>query len=157
VLAAVFFTAAAHAQATATVTIQAGQPGAVISSNLFGIFFEEINSAGEGGIYAELIRNRSFEDSTNSLPYWSLVKSGTTSGEIALDSSLPMSATNRQSLALTMTGGSGTVGAANGGWFGVPVTKGAKYNLEFYSRHAGNFSGNVTVSLESTNGGKVYA
>ena len=38
------------AQSAATVTIQAGQPGAVVSSNLFGIFFEEINFAGEGGL-----------------------------------------------------------------------------------------------------------
>src|ERR1700749_940461 len=47
-----------------TVTIQANQPAAAISSNLFGIFFEEINMAGDGGIYSELVRNRSFEDAT---------------------------------------------------------------------------------------------
>ena len=40
----------ASAQSTALVSIQANQPGAVVSSNLFGIFFEEINFAGEGGL-----------------------------------------------------------------------------------------------------------
>jgi alpha-N-arabinofuranosidase len=50
-----------HAQTTATLTVQANQPGVQISSNLFGIFFEEINSAGDGGIYAEMVSNRNFE------------------------------------------------------------------------------------------------
>jgi alpha-L-arabinofuranosidase len=156
-LAAAMFTLAAHAQSVATITIQASQPGVVISSNLFGIFFEEINSAGEGGIYAELVRNRSFEDSSNSLPNWSLVTSGSAAGQIALNTSQPMSATNTQSLALTMSGGSGSVGAANTGWFGIPVTNSAAYNLEFYARGAAGFSGNILVSLESTNGSAVYA
>lgn len=151
-----FPTAGARAQGTATVSIDVSRPGPVISSNLFGIFFEEINSAGEGGIYAELIRNRSFEDSSNSLPHWSLVKTGSATGQIALDTSSPMSALNRQSMALTMSGGSGSVGAANEGWFGVPVTKGTTYNLEFYARRAHDFSGSLAVSIES-DGGKIYA
>lgn len=113
--------------------------------------------AGEGGLYAELIRNRSFEDSTDSLPHWSLIQSGGATGQIALDTSLPLSATNRQSLALTMNGRKGDVGAANDGWFGVPVTKGASYHLEFYARRATNFSGNIRVTIESANGGRVYA
>jgi alpha-L-arabinofuranosidase len=149
--------AAANGQSTATVAIRASQPGAVISSNLFGIFFEEINSAGDGGIYAELIRNRSFEDSSNSLPNWSLVTSGTASGQIALDTSLPMSPTNQQSLALTMSGGSGSVGAANSGWFGISVTNDAAYNLQFYARGSTGFSGSVFVSIESANGSAIYA
>jgi alpha-L-arabinofuranosidase len=152
-----FLVPVAHAQPTATVTIDTARPGPAISSNLFGIFFEEINSAGEGGIYAELIRNRSFEDSSNSLPHWSLVKSGTASGKIALDTSTPMSALNRQSLSLTMDGGTGSVGAANDAWFGVPITKGAAYHLEFYARCAENFNGGLSVSIESANGGTVYA
>jgi len=156
-LLAPLFGIGAHAQGIATVNIDAGHPGPVISSNLFGIFFEEINSAGEGGIYAELIRNRSFEDSTNALPFWSFVKSGTAAGEMRLDTSAPMSGLNRQSLALTMSGGNGAVGAANEGWFGVSVMKGAAYNLEFYARRAEDFGGELSISIESTNSGKIYA
>ncbi len=47
---------------TASITIDAAHPGATISRNLYGIFFEEINHAGDGGLYAELIRDRGFED-----------------------------------------------------------------------------------------------
>ena len=152
-----FFSPSARGQSAATVSIQANQPGAVVSSNLFGIFFEEINSAGDGGIYAELVRNRSFEDDTNSPAFWSLVTGGSAAGQMALDTSMPMSATNLHSLALTKTGGTGSVGAANNGYWGIPVTNGATYNLEFYARGAAGFSGAISVSLESTNGGAVYA
>jgi hypothetical protein len=46
-----------------TITIDASRPGHPISSGLYGIFFEEISHAGDGGLYAELIQNRGFEDS----------------------------------------------------------------------------------------------
>ena len=45
-----------------TITVDAGAPGARIPSGLYGVFFEEISHAGDGGLYAELIRNRGFED-----------------------------------------------------------------------------------------------
>jgi alpha-L-arabinofuranosidase len=47
---------------TGVIKVDAGKPGATISPDLYGIFFEEISHAGDGGLYAELIRNRGFED-----------------------------------------------------------------------------------------------
>jgi hypothetical protein len=49
-----------HAQPT-TVTVQAGAPGKRISPDLVGIFFEDLSFAADGGLYAELIQNRSFD------------------------------------------------------------------------------------------------
>ena len=144
-----------HAQNT-TVTIQANQPAATISSNLFGIFFEEINMAGDGGLYAELVRNRSFEDASTPVQ-WTLVTGGTATGSFDIDTSMPLSSSNTQALKLTLTSGSGSVGAANNGYYGIPVTSGQTYNLGFYARGAAGFTGNITVSLESINGGTVYA
>lgn len=46
-----------------TITVDASKPGPAIPSNLYGIFFEEISHAGDGGLYAELVQNRGFEDS----------------------------------------------------------------------------------------------
>ena len=43
-------------------TVEVGRPGVAISPTPYGIFFEDINHAADGGLYAELIRNRSFED-----------------------------------------------------------------------------------------------
>ena len=53
---------AATAQAQITIDIDAQQRGPKVSPMLYGIFYEDINHAADGGIYAELIRNRSFED-----------------------------------------------------------------------------------------------
>ncbi len=47
---------------TEPIQIDLGQKGAVVSPNLYGIFFEEINHAGDGGLYAELVQNRGFEE-----------------------------------------------------------------------------------------------
>ncbi|MBP5619846.1 MAG: hypothetical protein J6X23_05315, partial [Bacteroidaceae bacterium] len=46
------------------------QRGPLIGSLHYGIFYEEINHGGDGGLYAELIRNRSFEDNTRNPDFW---------------------------------------------------------------------------------------
>ena len=46
--------------ADAAILVDAGTPGIKVSPTLYGIFFEEINRSGEGGIYAEKVLNRSF-------------------------------------------------------------------------------------------------
>lgn len=48
----------------ATIRIDMARRGADIPASMYGIFFEEINHAGDGGLYAELIQNRGFEDSS---------------------------------------------------------------------------------------------
>jgi alpha-L-arabinofuranosidase len=45
-----------------SITVDATKTGAKIPANLYGIFFEEISHAGDGGLYAELVQNRGFED-----------------------------------------------------------------------------------------------
>jgi alpha-L-arabinofuranosidase len=112
--------------------------------------------AGDGGIYAELIRNRNFEDAATP-DQWTLVTNGTAQGSWSIDTSLPLSSSNTQSLKLTMTSGSGSLGAVNNGYYGIPLVAGRTYNLGFYARAASGFSGNLAVALESTNGGTVYA
>ena len=48
--------------ASGTIGVDVSKPGAAIPSRLYGIFYEEISHAGDGGLYAELIRNRGIED-----------------------------------------------------------------------------------------------
>lgn len=52
----------AYADTPAAVTISLDSIGAPVSPSMYGVFFEEINHAGDGGLYAELVRNRSFEE-----------------------------------------------------------------------------------------------
>jgi hypothetical protein len=81
--------AVGNAQAQKTiVTIEASQQGKEISPDLCGIFFEDLNYAADGGLYAELVQNRSFEYSPteqpdwNPLSFWQLQKRGGADGSI---------------------------------------------------------------------------
>ncbi len=146
----------AQAQSAATVTIQASQPGAVVSSNLFGIFFEEINFAGDGGVYAEMLRNRAFNNSANP-DFWTLVTTGTAAGTMAVDYSQPLNTNKPGSLNLTMTAGTGSVGAANSGYWGLSLQAGATYNFSFYAQGSNSYASPVIVQLQNSTGSTVYA
>ncbi|MGH7939905.1 MAG: alpha-L-arabinofuranosidase C-terminal domain-containing protein, partial [Limisphaerales bacterium] len=143
-------------QSSANVSIEVNQPGAVVSSNLFGIFFEEINFAGEGGLYAEMVRNRAF--SASSTPsYWSMITQGTATGTMTVDPTQPLNTNIPNSLKLTMTSGVGSVGAANAGYWGMNLQAGAAYNLSFYALAAPGFDGAIVAQLENAAGTVVYA
>jgi alpha-L-arabinofuranosidase len=141
---------------TCTNTIQADQPGTIISSNLFGIFFEEINFAGEGGLYAEMVRNRSLY-SSSSADYWTLITQGTASGAMGVVTNYPLNASVHNSLKLTKQSGVGSVGAANSGFWGMSLQSNATYDLSFYAAGSNGFTGPVNVRLESGNGSQLYA
>jgi alpha-L-arabinofuranosidase len=149
---------AGSAQAqTATLTVQVDKPGIQISSNLFGLFFEEISSAGDGGLYAELVRNRSFEESASKPEFWTFLTGGSGKGEMAVDMTFPLNPQNPRALKLTHSGGVGSVGAVNNGFWGIPLQQGETYHLSFYVRSSVGFNWPITVSLESANGNAVYA
>ena len=64
VIAALILASAAPLEAApATLTVEVTKPSHAIAPPLYGIFFEDINCSADGGIYAELVRNRNFEDS----------------------------------------------------------------------------------------------
>jgi alpha-L-arabinofuranosidase len=148
--------ASAQTMATANVNIQADQPGATVSSNLFGIFFEEINFAGEGGLYAELVRNRCFDNSTNP-DYWTLVTTGTAAGQMSVDTTHLLNTNRPHCLNLTMQSGTGTVGAGNNGFWGMSLQSGTAYNLNFYALASNGFSGAISAQLQNSNGAVIYA
>ncbi len=146
----------ARSQSAATVSIQVNQPGAVVSSNLFGIFFEEINFAGEGGLYAEMVRNRAFYSASSPL-YWTFVTQGTATGTMSVDPTQPLNTNIVNSLKLTMSSGTGSVGAANSGFWGINLRAGATYYLNFYAMGADSFDVPITAKLENAAGTTVYA
>lgn len=146
----------ARGQSAATVSIQADQPGAVVSSNLFGIFFEEINFAGEGGIYAEMVRDRAFYSAVSPY-YWKLVTQGTAVGTMNVDATQPLNTNIVNSLKLTMSSGTGSIGAGNAGYWGMNLQAGATYNLSFYAMAANGFAGPMVAQLENAGGTTVYA
>lgn len=123
---------------------------------LWGIFFEEINHAGEGGIYAELVRNRDFEE-PNPLNGWSIVKEGEAEGKIEIDTSHPLHPNNPHSLKMEVKRlGNGRFGVANGGFWGIKIEKGKLYDLSLFARSETGYRGDILVTLEHP-GGITYA
>src|ERR1700677_4342419 len=97
------------AQPGATLTIDVSQVKAKVSPQLYGLMTEEINYSYDGGLYGELVRNRSFHEDPAAPVHWTLVQYHGGAGAIALDPDA--------TLKLTVTAASGNqqVGIANDG------------------------------------------
>ena len=148
----------------AALTVHLNRTGPKVSPLLYGIFFEEINHAGDGGLYAELVRNRSFEDSAQAPEGWSPIALGDASATLALDAANPLNNHNPHALRLDITPrgtGAGTlVGVANEGYWGVALRGGEPYRLSFFARGdarlAGKGAAPLVVRLQGADG-TVYA
>src|SRR5688500_17939563 len=68
-----------------TLTIEAGQPAAKVSPMHYGLMTEELNHSYDGGLYAELVRNRAFLDDAQTPVHWSVVQGNGSAASIALD------------------------------------------------------------------------
>ena len=128
----------------ASLTIHVDRPGIKISPTLYGIFFEEINRAGEGGLYGQLLQNGSFEDdrmkdrtSPATISAWKLIRNHC-DATMTIDDSHPLNPQNRHSLKLDVTNLESSLfsyaGAANEGFRGISVCKGSKYAVSLYAR-----------------------
>lgn len=134
--------------------------GRFIPETLFGIFFEEINHAGAGGIWGELVNNRGFEaggpNTPSNIDPWSIIGDGS-SLIVSTDRS---SCFERNKVALRMevlcdSKGSnvcpaGGVGIYNPGFWGMNIEEGKTYKVVLYVRSLGSI--NISVSLKSLNG-----
>ncbi|HEX6465401.1 MAG TPA: hypothetical protein VFZ98_13150, partial [Vicinamibacterales bacterium] len=111
---------AGRAQAPVTITVDASKPGPRIDPMFYGLMTEEINFSYDGGLYAELIRNRTFRDDPKEPVHWSLVKDGGGDGTIELgESRVPNTAlTAALKLNATSIPAKGRVGVANNGYWG---------------------------------------
>jgi alpha-L-arabinofuranosidase len=140
----------------ATLTIAADKPGHAISPTLYGIFFEDINCSADGGLYAELVRNRNFEDS-DTPDHWEALDAGSGDVSLAIDESAPVSPKNPHSLKVQVRALNGArAGVANNGFWGMALSKGAAYQLSLFARGAAGFTGPLSVSLENKQG-TIYA
>lgn len=141
-----------------TMTVDTKDVLHAMSPTLYGAFFEDVSHAGDGGLYPELLRNVSFHDATDSIPYWHLYTSDGASGEMCLDKAKLLNDAQFQHLKLdisSVTSG-GYVGMRNEGYFGMEFEVGEKYNLTFYAR-SDDFSGSVSAKLLSATGEDISA
>lgn len=129
------------------IEVDTSSPGTPISPDLFGVFFEDLNYAADGGLYAELVQNRSFEYSSADHPDWhSLTAWERQAGSLTVSTDDPLHPANPHYAVL----GDGTV--RNEGFDGIPVAAGASYDLALHARGGGR----LTARIESADGQRVY-
>jgi len=137
----------------ARITVDAAHPGHAIPPTLWGIFFEDINMSTDGGIYPELVRNRSFEDA-DTLENWKFtnVGDGHSAAEVITadvhGQPPPLNPFNRKSLRVKL-GGAFTL--ENEGYWGMNLMAGDRYTLKLAARGE-KFAGTLTVKLIGAEG-----
>jgi alpha-L-arabinofuranosidase len=137
-------------------SIDFSKQGITVSPMLYGIFFEDINFAADGGLYAELIRNRSFEESVN---YWKMIQGNGSKGSMTIETRNLLNTAQKYCLRLTADTikPDGFIGIQNTGFWGINVIDKTEYNLSFYAKSVEGFTGVITVSLVNSNGTIQYA
>jgi len=152
------FAYAMHAQVF--IDVDAKQQGPAISPTHYGIFYEDINHAADGGLYAELIRNRSFEDDTmqqgrgrnrdarggTRISNWYALGQA----EINLTQKNLLNKVQHNALDLRIVA-SGD-GVRNEGFWGMNAVTGRKYQLSFFAKSDKAYQGTLTASLITSTG-----
>ena len=113
-------------------TVQANKPITNVPPNMWGIFFEDINFAADGGLYAELVKNRSFEFFTP-LMGWKEIKQNKDTGHILIVNRTEANTANPRYAALTVDAPNGSYGLSNEGFRGMGITKGQQYNFSMWA------------------------
>lgn len=129
---------------TNELVIQAGKPGAEIQPTMYGLFFEDINYAADGGLYAELVKNRSFEFPQHFMG-WKIF------GKVSLKDDGPFER-NPHYVRLAYAGHPHKqTGLDNEGFFGIGIKKGAEYRFSVWARVAeGETPAKIRVELADT-------
>lgn len=111
-----------------TVTVQTKQLGAAVQPTMYGVFFEDINYAADGGLYAELVKNRSFEFYPDHYMGWKVF------GNVTLKDDGPFDK-NPHYVRLSSSGHSDKwTGIQNEGFFGIGLKKDADYRFSVWAR-----------------------
>ena len=145
---------------TPKAVIKVGGEAKTISPDLFGIFFEDLNYAADGGLYAELIQNRSFEYRPvdhvgwDAFTGWELVYRGRARGGYIIGDANPLHPNNPYYLEMDCNaeGEDAAVGLVNSGFDGIVLKKGAGYDFSVFARQQPGRNISLEVRLESKDG-----
>jgi alpha-N-arabinofuranosidase len=142
----------------ATLTVHVDQPTAKVSPMLYGLMTEEINFSYDGGLYAELIRDRTVGPGRRPLFHWTQIARGNSMVEIAVDDHTGPSEALPRSMKVSVTAAtdSAPAGVQNDGYWGIPVRPRTTYEGSFYAKTDGD-GAPVTVSLVNDETGATAA
>ena len=154
------FVATLHVQAQVIINIDAQLRGPLTSPWQYGLFFEEINHAGDGGLYAELIRNRSFEDNIDptvqTVPeYWTTVNGAT--AQIVTNDLLNDFQQHAMLLTTTDASPSQMQGVVNRGFWSMRFDADSTYTLSLWVKALNEgYTGTLFAQLQSTDAQTIY-
>ena len=135
-----------------TITVDAAHPGAAISRSMYGVFFEDINFGADGGLYPELVKNRSFEFQ-EPLTGWhqdlGISKTGMANprGEMSIHTEDPLNNSNPHYLKVRVYDPG--YGFSNSGYRGMGIESGAEYRFSAYVRSSGSKTIRATITDEN--------
>lgn len=151
-----------------SIRVHVDQPTVEISSKLYGLFYEDINYAADGGLYAELVQNRSFEyfaldegrekmmDKAalhhHPLYAWEKVERGGGSCDVKVERAVPLNRNNPHYAAVYINRAGSGVGIRNLGYGGIRLDAGESYDVSLYAARWGGGNEPVIVALESDDG-----
>jgi alpha-N-arabinofuranosidase len=147
----------AHAQGP-SLAIQVDHPTAKVSPMFYGLMTEEINFSYDGGLYAELIRDRAIGPGRRPLFHWTQVVRGNSAVDIAVDDHTGPSAALPRTLKVSVTAATeaAPAGVQNDGFWGIAVRPRTTYTGSFYAK-TDSAGVPVTVSLVNDETGATAA
>lgn len=141
-----FFSIASQAQSF--ITVKPDQVIAPIQPTMWGIFFEDINLGADGGVYAELVKNRSFEFAAPLMGWREQRKDGG-NGTVLVINRGATNESNPRFIRATVSSANGSFGLSNEGFRGMGIKAGNQYDFSIFSRQSN--SGNLVINMELVN------
>ncbi len=132
------------------ISVDVTKPVATVQPTMWGIFFEDINFAADGGIYAELVKNRSFEF-LKPLMGWKIMKPDTTTGMLILNQS-ETNPLNPRYARISIAPGEPSFGLSNEGFRGVGIRQGITYQFSVLARQKGKSKLKMRIELVNPQG-----
>lgn len=133
-----------NAQKGKAIVINADKTLAEIQPTMWGIFFEDINFAADGGLYAEMVKNRSFEF-FQPLMGWKEIKENNAAGTLLINNRAETTPANPRYAHIQFDNAKGKYGITNSGFRGMGIKKDMKYH---FSVMAGQRLGDVKLKIE---------
>jgi alpha-N-arabinofuranosidase len=148
-----------RAQSMADLTVDVKQPKSSVSPMLYGLMTEEINYSYDGGLYAELVRNRTFLSDWTGVLNWFLVEKGTAAAKVSVDDRTGPSAALPHSakLEVTKADANSRAGLLNEGYWGIAVRPNTRYTGSFYARRDSEGPLSVRIALVANQSGLLLA
>ncbi|RAV99139.1 alpha-L-arabinofuranosidase [Pseudochryseolinea flava] len=129
------------------ITVNTDKPIAEIQPTMWGIFFEDINLGADGGLYAELIKNRSFEFYSPMMGWKEIKKDGAT-GSVLIENRTTTNKNNPRYARFTFDASKGSYGISNEGFRGMGIKKDLQYHFSLWARAV---EGNGKMRVELVN------